>query len=116
MDRWLHESLDIIIWGRSYWWLHKQTDKPAKEWGELHRKFNHDWYQQFKKSWDWENPFPKEKLDVEIPQILEVIPSGLKKTFDELVSKESRSRNEKGLVKEAFQAYVAHCYFDRLWD
>ena len=113
MDRWLHETLDIIIWGRSYWWLHKEIDKPARELGVYHRIYNHDWYQEFKKSWDWKNPFPKKELSKEI---LVAIPNGLKETFNKLVNKETRLSGEKGIVKEAFQAYITHCFFDRMWD
>ena len=115
MERWLHEIIDIVVWGRSYWWLHKEIDNKAKELGIRHRIYNHDWYWKFKKNWDWENPFPKE-LDKEIPKILEVIPSGLRKTFEALVTKETKLFGEEGTVKETFQAYITHCFMDRLWD
>jgi hypothetical protein len=116
MDRWLHEILDIIIWGRSYWWLHKEIDKEAKALGKYHRIYDsHDWYRKFKKSWDWENPFPKKELSKEIPEILKVIPTEFRQTFNKLVNREMRLSKDKGLVKEAFQAYIIHCFFDRMW-
>ena len=116
MDRWLHETLDIIIWGRSYWRLHQELDKEARKLGKYHRMYDsHDWYRKFGESWDWENPFPKEELNKEIPEILKVIPSGLRQTFNKLVNREKRLSKEKGIVKEAFQAYITHCFEDRLW-
>jgi hypothetical protein len=116
MNRWLHETLDIIIWGRSYWWLHQEIDEPSKIFGICHRKYNHDWYREFKKCWDWENPFPKDKTNKEITEIIRDIPDELRETFNKLLIKETEKLQEKGLVKEAFQAYITHCFFDRFWD
>jgi len=73
MDRWMHESLDIIAFGRSYWRLHKKIDEDPKGLGYRHRIYYHDWYWEFKKKWDFENPFPLRELDKAIPQDLKRI-------------------------------------------
>ena len=46
--RWIHESFDILAFGRSYWWVHKEEDKASKYLGVEHRKVKHEFYQMFK--------------------------------------------------------------------
>jgi len=116
MDRWMHDSFDIICFGRSYWWLHREIDKKAKELGIHHRIYNHDWYWEFKKRWDFEDPFPLGELDKELSQIIESVPKTLRSRFEAMLKQEISDLSQKGLVKEAFQVYVCHCFWDRMWN
>lgn len=116
MKRWMHDSFDIICFGRSYWWLHKKIDEKAKELSIYHRIYNHNWYWKFKQKWDFENPFPIRELDKTISEILQSIPQGLKDTFERLALTEGNFLSQEQLVKEAFQVYVCHCFWDRMWD
>jgi hypothetical protein len=29
-NAWVHTVIDLIVWGRPYFWLHKEKDKPHK--------------------------------------------------------------------------------------
>lgn len=116
MKRWMHDSFDIICFGRSYWGLHKKIDEKARELGIHHRIYDHDWYWEFKKKWDFENPFPIRELDKTIPEILQSIPQGLKDTFETLTVTKGDFLPQEALVKEAFQVYVCHCFWDRMWN
>jgi hypothetical protein len=92
--RWLHESLDIVVWGESYWQEHKRKDAAYKTLGPKHRAVGHPWYSKFKRDWTFEDPFP--------PKVLE---------------KTRRIRITKGgAAAEKYQANLTHDYLDRLWD
>jgi len=116
MERWMHDSFDIICFGRSYWRLHQKIDEKAKELGIYHRIYGHAWYWKFKERWDFPNPFPIKELNKKITEILESVPEELKNIFQRLATTEVKLPSQKGLVREAFQVYICHCFWDRMWD
>jgi hypothetical protein len=93
-QRWFHEGVDIITWGRSYWRLHKKKDQAHETLGYRHRTIGHPWYQQFGRAWNLAEPFPTSLL-LRIEQI---------------------RRDRGGLAAEIHQAAIVHDYLDRLWD
>lgn len=46
--RWIHEFFDMLTFGRSYWWVHREEDEASKYLGVEHRKVKHEFYQMFK--------------------------------------------------------------------
>lgn len=92
--RWIHETVDLIAFGRSYWRLHQWKDAPARECGVEHRRRRHGWYQRFPRDWDHAEPFPSLVLH----QIGEV------------------GRRRGAERAEEFQAFITHDYLDRIWD
>jgi hypothetical protein len=93
-QRWVHETLDLIIWGKSYWRLHRAKDSPSQTLGPGHRISRHPWYQRFGKDWTFDDPFPQRLLT---------------RTRD-------RQLAQGPDAAEAFQAGITHDYFDKLWD
>lgn len=92
--RWLHESFDIVVWGDSYWQLHKRKDAAYKTLGLKHRVVGHPWYSRFKRDWTFEDPFPETVL-----------------------ARTRRIRITQGAAAaEKYQAALTHDYLDRLWD
>jgi hypothetical protein len=55
---WVHATVDLIVWGRSYLDLHRKKDRWSRTLGSAHRKRAHDWYWQFGKQWTFDEPFP----------------------------------------------------------
>ncbi len=88
---WVHASMDLIAFGRSYFDLHKYKDHSWKELGYKHRRVNHDWYNEFGKIWNMNEPFP---LVIDMRTNAFTDPD----------------RAEK------FQSGVSHDYLDRIWD
>jgi hypothetical protein len=93
-NRWLHETHDLIVFGRSYWFLHKWKDAPSRTLGPRHRIKRHAWYGKCGRDWTLENPFPKDVLWAN-----------------------ERLLHAKGAdAAERFQANLAHDLLDRSWD
>jgi hypothetical protein len=44
---WVHAVIDLIAYGRPYFGLHKEKDKPYELLGPNHRIINPDWYQSY---------------------------------------------------------------------
>ena len=57
-DGWIHSIIDLIAYGRPYFYIHRFKNETSKKLGWTHRIINHEWYQKFGKEWDFENPFP----------------------------------------------------------
>lgn len=88
---WVHATMDLMAFGRSYFDLHKYKDYPWKELSFKHRKVHHDWYNEFGKSWNFEEPFP----------------SVIQTITDSIIDDDEA---------EKFQSWVSHDYLDRIWD
>ena len=88
---WVHASMDLMAFGRSYFDLHKYKDHPWKELGYEHRQVNHNWYNEFEKSWNFDKPFPP------------------------IIDMRTRAfeTDEQG---EKYQSWISHDYLDRVWD
>ena len=91
---WVHAVIDIIVYGRPYFDLHKEKDKPSQILGRKHRIVRHNWYQVFEKWWTFDEPFP----------------TCLKEQISEI-----RTANGPEKAEECM-AYVDHDYIDRIWD
>ncbi len=93
-DGWVHAVIDLVAYGKPYFALHKEKDKPHELLGSNHRIVNHDWYQAYGRYWNFCEPFPswiKESIRI--------------------------SGNEKGTDKAEEQlAWIDHDYIDRTWD
>jgi hypothetical protein len=93
-NRWLHESIDLIVLGKSFWQLHRAKDSASRTHGVKHRSVGHPWYSRFPREWTFENPFPESLL--------------------------ARTRHirtsQSPEAAETYQASVIHDHFDRLWD
>ena len=89
---WVHETLDLIVYGRSYRHVHKAKDAPASKMpGRRHRSVNHGWYQGFDVLWSFSDPFPS--------------------WFKCIVgSTDEPERAEELMVSHS------HDYLDRVWD
>lgn len=88
---WVHATIDLIAFGRSYFDLHQYKDHPWRELGFKHREINHDWYKEFGKNWDFNDPFP---LIIHMRTAVFTNP-------DEA---------------EEFQSFISHDYIDKIWD
>ena len=55
---WVHATIDFIAFGRSYFELNQKKDKAYETLGSKHRVVNHEWYQEFGKSWTFSEPSP----------------------------------------------------------
>lgn len=93
-NRWIHETIDIISFGRSYWELHKEKDAPYKYLGKNHRGFYHEWYQSYGIEWDFNEPFPPK----------------LKAFFTAVLDSKGPDNAEET------QAWCSHDYWDKIWD
>lgn len=89
-----HAIHDLVVFGRSYFDLHREKDKWSRTLGSAHRKMSHDWYWQFGKVWNLENPFP-EFVAVRISSI---------------GASDGMNKAEKE------QVLLTHDFFDRTWD
>lgn len=88
---WVHATMDLMAFGRSYFDLHKYKDHPWKEFGYKHRRLYHDWYNEFGKNWNFDEPFP-------------------------LIIQMRTNAFANPDEAEKFQSWVAHDYLDRIWD
>jgi len=88
---WVHATMDLMAFGRSYFDLHKYKDHPWQELGNKHRQVHHDWYNEFGKSWSLDEPFP---LIIQM-------------RTDAIADPDQA---------EQFQSWVSHDYLDRVWD
>jgi hypothetical protein len=91
---WVHATIDLLVFGRSYFDLHQKKDKEHQTLGPDHRIIDHDWYQGFGKFWTFSEPFP-----------------GWLKQYTQTL------RDTVGEVRaEEEQSSVTHEYIDRIWD
>ena len=91
---WVHAVIDLIAYGRPYFDLHKEKDKPHELLGAKHRVVNHDWYQAYGRSWNFREPFPSW-----IEESIQIL------------------GNEEGADKAEVQmAWIDHDYIDGTWD
>ena len=91
---WVHAVIDLIVYGRPYFSLHKKKDAPSQTLRWRHRIKRHEWYQACGKKWTLDEPFPSKLKEL----ILEI-------------------RNANGPEKaERLMVYVDHDYIDRIWD
>ena len=88
---WVHASMDLMAFGRSYFDLHKYKDHPWKKFGYKHRQIYHDWYNEFGKSWNFNEPFP-------------------------LIIHMRTNAIADPDKAEQFQSWTSHDYLDRIWD
>ncbi|PXF55445.1 MAG: hypothetical protein C4B58_14930 [Deltaproteobacteria bacterium] len=93
-DAWVHAVIDLIAYGRPYFDLHKEKDKPHEFLLSNHRIVNHKWYQAYKRLWNFHDPFP----------------SWLKESIRILGNEEGADKAEEKM------AWVDHDYIDRTWD
>ena len=91
---WVHAVIDLIVYGRPYFDLHKQKDKPHQLLGSNHRSVNHDWYQAYGRSWNFCESFP----------------SGIKEAIRILGNEEGADKGEE------LMAWIDHDCVDRTWD
>ena len=91
---WVHATIDLIAYGRSYFDIHKEKDEPYKTLGYKHRMIRHEWYQAFEREWNFHNPFP----------------SCLKDQISKMRDINGSNKAEKRM------AYIDHDYIDRIWD
>jgi len=91
---WIHAVIDLIAYGRPYFDLHKEKDKPHELLGSRHRVVNHDWYQAYGRSWNFCEPFP----------------SWIKESIRILGNEEGAGKAEEQM------AWIDHDYIDRVWD
>ena len=91
---WVHATMDLIVFGRPYFDLHKDKDKAHETLGSKHRIIDHDWYQAFGRVWTLSDPFPE----------------WLGESIQRLADSEGAVRAEEHMVLNA------HDYLDRVWD
>lgn len=88
---WVHATVDLLAFGRSYFDAHKKKDLPWRDLGYKHRVVNHPWYHQLGRKWNLDNPFPSYILD-----------------------KTASAKDPD--TAERFQSWISHDYLDRIWD
>src|SRR3972149_2154262 len=99
---WIHETIDMIAWGRIYWSVHEQKDRFSPELGSGHRIREHPLYQEG------------------LTRIRQGMP--LEEVLNWMIERArglTQSDWEKGLpgdVIEAHQASMATDYWDLFWD
>ena len=91
---WVHAVIDLIAYGRPYFDLHKEKDKPHELLGSNHRIVNHDWYQAYGRAWNFCEPFP----------------SWIKESIRILGNEEGADKAEEQMV------WIDHDYIDKTWD
>lgn len=87
---WVHASIDLMAFGRSYFDLHKYKDHPWKILKENHRQLYHHWYKEFGKSWNFNEPFP-------------------------LIIHMRTNAFANPDKAEKYQSWIAHDYLDKIW-
>ncbi len=93
-NAWIHAVIDLIAYGRAYFDLHKEKDKPHEFLGANHRIVNHDWYQAYGRYWNFHDPFP----------------SWIKESIRVFGNEEEADKAEENM------AWIDHDYIDRTWD
>ena len=99
---WIHETIDMIAWGRVYWSVHRRKDRFWPELGTKHRIREHDFYQKGR---------TLIKQGVPIEEVLN--------WMYQYAKERTKSEWKEGLpadVIEARQAGMAHECWDLLWD
>ncbi len=99
---WIHETIDMIAWGRIYWSVHKRKDRFWRELGTRHRIKEHALYQE---------GLARIKGGMHVEDVLN--------WMFECAKELTKSDWERGLspdVIEARQAEMAHDCWDLLWD
>jgi len=99
---WIHQTIDMIAWGRIYWSVHKDKDRYWRELGTGHRIMEHPLYQ-------------KGLACAEAGKPLEDV---LNFMYD-LARQRTQADWQEGLCPddiEARQAAMAHDCWDLLWD
>jgi hypothetical protein len=91
---WVHATVDLIAFARSYFDLHRQKDRRGRRLGAAHRRVGHDWYWQFGRVWTFFQPFPA---------------SVQRRTLQ-------LCQSHGPYAAEREQANLAHDYLDRVWD
>jgi hypothetical protein len=89
-NAWVHATIDLIAYGRSYFDLHKRKDQWSKTLGSSHRIMDHDWYWKLNCEWNLNRPFPIHELHA--------VSFALCHHAEEI------------------QSYVSHDYWDRIWN
>lgn len=57
---WIHQTIDLIAYGRTYAHVHREKDAASQRIpGVRHRTVGHDWYQRFGRDWDFTEPYPQ---------------------------------------------------------
>ena len=90
----IHSIIDLLVYGRPYFDLHKKKDADYATLGVKHREVYHEWYQAYLDEWDVDEPFPPS-----LKQVIEYV-----------------AQARGGDDAERSQSYVSHDYFDRIWD
>ncbi|MBI4297079.1 MAG: hypothetical protein HY676_00925 [Chloroflexi bacterium] len=99
---WMHETIDLIAWGRIYWSVHEAKDKPWITLGRAHRQEKHELYQEAR------------QCSVSGASVSDVLA-----WMTEQAKKMTETRWKQGLPPdkiEAEQAYLAHDMLDYSWD
>ena len=92
---WLHDALDLAVFGRVYPDLHTWKDAPAKTLRWRHRAIRHDWYNAYDTGvWTFNDPFPP------VAQ-WEIV---------------RRFRTEGPDAAERYEVDLSHDLYDRVWD
>ena len=92
-SRWVHETMDLIVFGIAYEAIHKQKDAPYKTLGSTHRSKNHEWYTLYGLEWNFQDLYPKK----------------LRSFFEKMQVK-------RVAAAEELQVWVAHDILDKVWD
>jgi hypothetical protein len=91
----VHETLDLISWGRVYTHIHRCKDEHAQQApGLRHREVGHVWYHSYGDLWDFDDPFPRS------------------------IREEIRSIGERSGPEAAEERMASdgHDFLDRIWD
>lgn len=88
---WVHATVDLVAYGKTYFHKHKEKDAPWKTLGRKHRVLNHQYYNLFGKLWNLQDPFPSHV-------------------------KEATAAVKDPNIAEQIQSSNSHDYLDRLWD
>lgn len=92
---WVHETLDLIVFGTTYRAVHQAKDAHSQLLpGIAHRRVGHEWYQAYGAAWTFAHPFPN--------------------SANEEISTIRRRRGPDAAEEQ--MASVAHDNFDRHWD
>jgi len=90
----IHSIIDLLVYGRPYFDLHKKKDAAYATLGVNHRKKNHQWYNLYLYEWNFDEPFPQ----------------SLKKVIEYV------AQARGGDDAERDQSFASHGYYDRIWD
>lgn len=92
---WVHQTIDLIAYGRTYAHVHRSKDAAAQVMpGNRHRTVGHEWYQRFGRDWDFDCPYP---------QVAKECIEKLRETYGPDVAEERLSSDSHDLI-------------DRRWD